>query len=73
MNGYLAFLKKEMTEYARNYKLLVMLLVFAAFGIANPLVAKLMPEILKSLDFDGMVIICLNPPLTMHGRNFSRT
>jgi hypothetical protein len=38
-----------------------MLLVFAAFGITNPLVAKLMPEILKSLGTGGIVISVPEP------------
>lgn len=56
MKGYLAFLKKEMFEYAKTYKLLIMLVVFAVFGITNPLVAKLMPEILAGLMTDGITI-----------------
>jgi len=56
MNGYLAFLKKEIFEYTKTYKLMIMLVVFAIFGITNPLMAKLMPEILGSLMTDGIVI-----------------
>jgi len=56
MNGYKAFLKKEIVEYAKTYKLLIMLVIFAVFGITNPLMAKLMPEILGSLVTDGIVI-----------------
>lgn len=61
MNGCLAFLKKELFEYAKTYKLLIMLMVFAAFGITNPLVAKLTPEILGSLMSDGIVITMPEP------------
>ena len=56
MNGCLAFLKKEISEYIRTYKLLIMLAVFAVFGITNPLMAKLLPEILGSLMTDGIII-----------------
>ncbi|NLM46543.1 MAG: ABC transporter permease [Firmicutes bacterium] len=56
MTGYLAFLKKEIFEYAKTYKLLILLVVFAVFGITNPLVAKLLPEILGSLVADGITI-----------------
>lgn len=56
MKGYLAFLKKEIFEYTKTYKLLIMLMVFAIFGVTNPLMAKLLPEILGSLVTDGIVI-----------------
>ncbi len=56
MRNYLAFLKKEVLEYAKTYKLLIMLMVFAVFGITNPLMAKLLPEILGSLMTDGIVM-----------------
>jgi len=61
MKGYLAFLKKEIYEYAKTYKLLIMLSVFAVFGITNPLMAKLLPEILESLMTDGIVITLPEP------------
>lgn len=41
-------LKKEMIEAYRTKKLVVILLVFAILGIMNPLLAKLMPEIMKT-------------------------
>ncbi|NLG89086.1 MAG: ABC transporter permease subunit [Clostridiaceae bacterium] len=61
MTGYLAFLKKEVIEYIRTYKLFIMLIVFAVFGITNPLMAKLMPEILESLATDGVIITFPEP------------
>jgi ABC-2 type transport system permease protein len=56
MRNYLVFLKKEVLEYAKTYKLLIMLMVFAVFGITNPLMAKLLPEILGSLMTDGIIM-----------------
>lgn len=56
MKNYMAFLKKELVEYARTYKLLIMLMVFAVFGITNPLLAKLLPELLGSLVTDGITM-----------------
>lgn len=56
MKGYLTFLKKELIEYAKTYKLLIMLIVFSVFGITNPLVAKLTPQILRSFMTDDIVI-----------------
>jgi ABC-2 type transport system permease protein len=43
MTHYIAFLKKEIVESIRTYKLFIMLVVFLMFGIMNPLVAKLNP------------------------------
>lgn len=61
MRGYLVFLKKEIFEYTKTYKLLIMLVVFAIFGITNPLIAKLLPEILGSLATDGVIITLPEP------------
>ncbi len=54
MRNYTVFLKKEIFEYTKTYKLLIMLMVFAVFGITNPLMAKLLPEILGSLMADSI-------------------
>jgi len=56
VKNYSAFLKKEIFEYAKTYKLLIMLMVFVVFGITNPLMAKLLPEILGSLMTDGVTM-----------------
>jgi len=61
MKGYLAFLKKEIYEYTKTYKLFIMLMVFAVFGITNPLIAKLLPEILGILITDGIIITLPEP------------
>jgi len=61
MKGYLAFSKKEFFEYTKTYKLFIMLMVFAVFGITNPLIAKLLPEIVGSLITDGVVITLPEP------------
>lgn len=49
MRHYMAFLKKEIVESIRTYKLFIMLIVFILFGVMNPLVAKLTPHIIKTL------------------------
>lgn len=61
MRGYLAFIKKELLEQVRTYKLLILLLVFFIFGMMSPLMAKLMPEILSSMPMDGIIITVPEP------------
>lgn len=61
MSNYVAFLKKELLESARTYRLLIILLVFFIFGIMNPLTAKLIPEILNTLMTDGVSITFAEP------------
>ena len=47
MRGYRIFLKKELIEAFKTYKLLIMGAVFIVFGILSPLMAKMMPDIMK--------------------------
>ncbi len=61
MNDYLVFLKKELIEYARTYKLLILLIVFIIFGLTNPLIAKLTPELLASFMPEGMLVAIPEP------------
>lgn len=56
MRHYIAFLKKEIMESIRTYKLFIMLIVFVLFGVMNPLVAKLTPHIIKTLIPDGNLL-----------------
>ncbi len=49
MRAYIAFTKKEIYELAKTYKLLLLVVVFLIFGFMNPVVAKLTPDIMKSL------------------------
>lgn len=61
MNGYIAFVKKEVLEQRRTYKLLIMLAAFALFGMMSPLLAKLLPDILASMSVQGMSITIPEP------------
>lgn len=45
MNSLLSFIKKEYLEAARTGKLVILLLIFALFGIMSPAIAKLTPMI----------------------------
>ncbi|MCM1272818.1 MAG: ABC transporter permease [Clostridium sp.] len=47
MTTYIAFLKKEFMEMARTRKLVILAVLFLLFGIMNPAIAKLTPQILK--------------------------
>ena len=47
MKNYIIFLKKELFESIKTYKLVIMLAVFLVFGMISPLTAKFTPEILK--------------------------
>ncbi len=48
MIHYFAFLKKELLESIRTYKFIILLVVFAMFGIMSPLTAKLIPALFKT-------------------------
>jgi len=61
MSHYIAFLKKELLESTRTYKLFIMLVVFFIFGIMNPLTAKLTPDLLNALMPEGMSITLAEP------------
>ncbi len=54
---YLAFIKKEFLEQFRTGRGLILLAVFFLFGMMSPLLAKLMPEILGSMDMQGIKIV----------------
>ncbi|HPF86761.1 MAG TPA: ABC transporter permease subunit [Candidatus Limiplasma sp.] len=49
MKTFYAFFKKEQLEMLRTGRLLVLIILFALFGIMNPAIAKLTPWMLQSL------------------------
>lgn len=49
MSGFLAFSKKEITENTRNYRLLIMLVIFFIFGVISPLLAKFTPQLMEAV------------------------
>lgn len=61
MRAYMAFTKKEFTEVTRNYKLLILGLVFLLFGVMSPITAKYLPEIISKLMPAGMEISIAEP------------
>lgn len=64
MIGFGTMLVKELREAWRTHRLLVIGVVFVAFGLASPLLAKLLPEIVGSLAGDQGVVIEVPPPTT---------
>ena len=54
MRGYIAFVKKEFMENMRTFKVLILFAVFFIFGMMGPVIAKLTPELMKSIDMQGM-------------------
>ena len=45
--NFITVFRKEMQEQWRTYRFLIVAAVFAAFGLASPLLAKFTPEMLK--------------------------
>jgi ABC-2 type transport system permease protein len=62
MSGLRTFLAKELTEHWRTRRLLVLAIVFIAFGVASPLLARYTPELISSLAADEGVVIEVPPP-----------
>lgn len=56
MNGFTAYLRKEFLEQLRGYKLLILFSILILFGMTSPLLAKMTPELLKSLSASGITI-----------------
>lgn len=60
MSGFLAFIKKELFEFARSGRLIIFGIVFVLFGIMNPAIAKLTPWLLEmsaeTLEKQGLVL-----------------
>ena len=71
MRGFSVFVKKELIEQLRTYKLFIICTVFFLFGMSSPLLAKLMPEIFKNMKVEGMKIIIPEPTaLDAYGQFF---
>jgi len=52
MKAFWAFTKKEVTEYFRTSKIVILGIVFLLFGMMNPVLAKFTPEIIKAAGLD---------------------
>ena len=54
MRNYFFFLKKEVNEGLKTYKLPILLCIFFIFGVLSPMTAKFLPRLLPSLLGEGM-------------------
>jgi ABC-2 type transport system permease protein len=62
MTGLAVFLGKELREHWRTRRLLVLAIVFVAFGIGSPLLARFTPELIATLTADEGLVIDVPPP-----------
>lgn len=61
MNALVAFIKKEMLESVRTYKLLILIIVFLLMGIISPVIAKVTPDIIDAIVPEGIEIKIPDP------------
>ena len=63
MRAYLAFTKKELFEFTKTYKLLLLVTVFLIFAFMNPVVAKFTPDLMELLMEEGIKISLPEPTI----------
>lgn len=56
--------KKEFREIGKTYKIYVIPIVFLVLGLMSPIIAKIAPDIVKSLAGSGSEVIIQLPPST---------
>ena len=49
MTGYLPMLRKELTEIIRTWRIWLLLIAFALFGVADPIIARFTKQIMASV------------------------
>jgi len=47
MKGFMALLKKELTEQVRTNRIIIVAGVFLFFGLSTPLMIRYLPELIK--------------------------
>jgi ABC-2 type transport system permease protein len=63
VTGFGILLRKELLEQLRTWRLVVVVIVFAAFGIASPALARYTPELVKALAGNQFTIHVPTPTL----------
>lgn len=61
MKSFLTFTKKEFMESLRTYKFFILIIIMAIFGLMSPIIAKITPDLLSSMDLAGMEISLPDP------------
>ena len=61
MNNLVVLIKKDLLEQTRTKKVLTMIIVMLFAAVASPIIAKLTPEILKSVSIPGLTINLPDP------------
>ncbi len=61
MNSLKAFIKKEIVEQIRTYKVLILFSVMFLFGMTSPLLAKLMPQLISGVEMNHIIIQIPDP------------
>jgi ABC-2 type transport system permease protein len=57
----LILLKKDLLEQWRTKKILILAIIFLFVAISSPIMAKILPELMKSISVPGMVISLPSP------------
>jgi len=63
MRSYIAFTKKEILEYVRTFKMMILVIVFLILGFMSPVTAKYTPEIIDKFMPQGMNITLPEPTI----------
>lgn len=56
MNNIFVLVRKDLLEQWRTKKILILVIVFLFVAMASPIIAKLLPELLKNVSVPGMTI-----------------
>ncbi|HBG21681.1 MAG TPA: hypothetical protein DDW83_00270 [Peptococcaceae bacterium] len=64
MSGAKAYLKKEFREIGKTYKIYVIPIIFLVLGLMSPIIAKIAPDLVKSLAGSGSGVVIQLPPPT---------
>ena len=64
MTGFGVLMRKELLEQWRTWRMLVVGIVFAIFGIGSPILARYTPELVKALASDQLAGAIPTPTIT---------
>jgi len=62
MNNFMTLLKKESTEIIRSKKLLILIIIFAFVAVSSPILAKIIPDLLKNMPETPGITFSLQDP-----------